>query len=452
MARNFHTMVNKLDVHAKLPLDTILVGSSRTRSSSSLVTDSAAGATAFSCAMKTYNGAIGVDPNQKPCGTVLESAKLSGYKTGLVVTSRITHATPASFAAHVPSREMEDQIALHEVGHYPPGRMVDLMFGGGACHFLPNSSTGSCRADETDVFQIATENGWTIGRDRSAFETSSSASLPLMVLFTPDHMSYDIDRDSSKEPSLKEMSARALEILLDATKDSDRGFFLMIEGSRIDMAAHSNDPAAHVRDILAYQDTIEYVKGFVNANPGTVMISVSDHETGGLSLAKQLTAQYPEYLWKPEALVPVKKSTIMAASGMLSYAGDSRETFLAETVLKDWLGILDPSPEELAFLTGNHTVYELDLYLGLMLSNRAQVGWSTHGHSAVDVNLYAHGENFHELVGNHENTDIGDFIVRFLGLNLQKVTKMLSPETLWSSADALATALIAKPPLMHDMF
>ncbi|RKO88662.1 alkaline-phosphatase-like protein, partial [Blyttiomyces helicus] len=104
LARNYYQATHDVPYNHQLPLDTILVGSSRTRSSSSLVTDSAAGATAFSCGVKTYNGAIGVFPDGRPCGTVLEAAKAIGYHTGLVATSRITHATPASFASHVSSR------------------------------------------------------------------------------------------------------------------------------------------------------------------------------------------------------------------------------------------------------------------------------------------------------------------------------------------------------------
>ena len=107
LARDYVQALSNGGPTTMLALDSILVGSSRTQSSSSYVTDSAAGATAFSCAMKSYNGAIAVDPQQKPCGTLLESAKELGYKTGLVATSRITHATPATFAAHVPFRDME---------------------------------------------------------------------------------------------------------------------------------------------------------------------------------------------------------------------------------------------------------------------------------------------------------------------------------------------------------
>ena len=112
LARNYWAEINTLPFAAMLPLDTILVGSSRTRSASSLVTDSAAGATAFSCIIKTYNGAIGVNVDQVPCATIMEAAKSAGYMTGLVVTSRITHATPASFAAHVPVSILKTQNIL----------------------------------------------------------------------------------------------------------------------------------------------------------------------------------------------------------------------------------------------------------------------------------------------------------------------------------------------------
>jgi alkaline phosphatase len=105
-----------------LVLDKHFIGSSRTRSSNSLVTDSAAGATAFSCGLKSYNGAISILPDHTPCGTILEAAKKAGFMTGLVVTTAITDATPACFAAHVNSRWEEDLIAQQEVGEHPLGR------------------------------------------------------------------------------------------------------------------------------------------------------------------------------------------------------------------------------------------------------------------------------------------------------------------------------------------
>lgn len=431
--RNYKTYVDKLPYSAQLPLDTILVGSSRTRSADSLITDSAAGATAFSCGLKSYNGAIGVDPFKQPCGTVLEAAKLSGYLTGLIATSRITHATPASFASHVIHRDMEDDIAIQEVGNYTLGRVIDLMFGGGSCHFLPSSDPQSCRGDSTDVLKLAREQyGWNIGRTRSDFDDLdiTKAQIPLMQLFTSDHMSYDIDRNPKSEPSLAEMAVKGLGILSQQTKDKPRGFFMMIEGSRIDMAAHSNDAAAHVHEILAYNEMVAEVKKFVDENPGTVLISVSDHETGGFSVAKQTSSQYPEYLWHPEVIQRVQRSQEKIIPDILAYHQnfpettlDDRKTFITETVLKSWLGVTNYTEKEVNDLL---TVgINLEYVLSPIVSDRAQVGWSTHGHSAVDVNLYAYGKDSYKLMGNHENTDIGEFIAKFLDLDLNSITEKL---------------------------
>ncbi|KAI5277887.1 vacuolar alkaline phosphatase [Ascosphaera acerosa] len=160
LTRSFRQHVAGLPLNDTLVLDRHLLGSSRTRSASSLITDSAAGATAFSCAAKSYNGAISVLPpgtagnasaaaSPLPCGSVLEAAKLAGYTTGLVVTTRLTDATPACFAAHARHRTYEDLIAAQMAGlagAHPLGRVVDLLLGGGRCHFLPNTTDGSCRA------------------------------------------------------------------------------------------------------------------------------------------------------------------------------------------------------------------------------------------------------------------------------------------------------------------
>lgn len=125
LTRSFMQFQNGAPFSEQLVIDQHLVGQSRTRSASSLITDSAAGATAFSCAQKSYNGAISVTPDHEPCGTVLEAAKRAGYMTGLVVTTRITDATPACFAAHVNMRSEEDRIAEQMVGDYPLGRVVE---------------------------------------------------------------------------------------------------------------------------------------------------------------------------------------------------------------------------------------------------------------------------------------------------------------------------------------
>ncbi|PVU99722.1 hypothetical protein BB559_000444 [Furculomyces boomerangus] len=437
MARQFKQKIFNLPVSWKSPLDDILVGSSRTQSSSSLITDSAAGATAFSCGIKSYNGAIAVDDIKRPCGTLLEAAKLKGMKTGLVATSRITHATPGSFSSHVVNRDMEDLIAEYQIGNYSLGRVVDLMLGGGKCHFLPSTVQGSCRADTRDLLLEAKQNGFSLINSLSDIKQTSNSEqqLPLLGLFSSSHMNYEIDRDTSNEPSLSEMSEKALELLSKSSKASGKGFFLMIEGSRIDMAAHSNDPSAHVRDILEYWESIDVVRKFIDKNPNTLLISVSDHETGGVSVARQLGTEYPEYLWKPHVINRVKRSNEFISGKLLNFIPSNntqddpaiqKQNFVKNIVLDSWMGVEDYTTSEFESLLYTNKSEVLRQSLSDIVSKRAQVGWATHGHSAVDVNLYAYGHNSHKLHGNVENTDIGSFISSVLNLNLNDVTKKLS--------------------------
>jgi alkaline phosphatase len=261
-----------------------------------LITDSAAGATAFSCGLKSYNGAISVEPNHDPCGTVLEAAKKAGYMTGLVVTTRITDATPACFAAHVNMRSEEDRIAEQMVGDYPLGRVVDIMLGGGRCHFLPNNTDGSCREDDKDVVALAKKNGFNYVSDRKGFNDlkgGEGVKFPLLGLFAETDIPYEIDRRNEGDiyPSLHEMAETAMKALAEATEDSDKGFFLMIEGSRIDHAGHHNDPAAQVHEVLAYDKAFASVLEFLEGYPvEAVMVSTSDHETGGLATARRMLA------------------------------------------------------------------------------------------------------------------------------------------------------------------
>lgn len=292
LTRSFRQHTSSLPIDDVLTLDRHFWGTSRTRSSSSLVTDSAAGATAFSCGRKSYNGAISMLEGHRPCGTVLEAAKRAGYTTGLVVTTDVTDATPACFASHVDMRGQMDEIALQEVGAGPLGRSVDLILGGGRCHFLSNATAGSCRADDVDVVGLAeSKYGWEYKGDRAGFDElrgGANVSLPLLGLFAHADVPFEIDRRNMADvyPSLSEMAATALRALADATKDSEEGFFLMIEGSRIDHAGHFNDPAAQVREVLEYDKTFQLVLDFLDeSDTEGVLAATSDHETGGLSIA-----------------------------------------------------------------------------------------------------------------------------------------------------------------------
>ena len=470
LTRSYKQYRDNLPVGSTLVLDEHLVGTSRTRSSSSLITDSAAGATAFSCALKSYNGAISVDPDHSPCGTVLEAAKGEGYMTGLVVTTRITDATPACFASHANMRSYEDLIAEHEIGEYPLGRRVDLMLGGGRCHFLPKGTDGSCRGDDKDIVKLAKSKGFSYIDDRAGFDkldNGNAVKLPLLGLFAGTDIPYEIDRrfQNDKYPSLEEMTRTALRALSEATKDSDQGFFIMIEGSRIDHAGHGNDPAAQVHEVLEYDKAfsaaLEFIEG--DSTPA-VIVSTSDHETGGLAVARQLYSSYPEYAWYPGVLANATHSSEYLHTELEKYLdGDgssaSREklrSHIRSNFVEKGLGIYDSTDDEIDKLIDTGGDIPSNYVFADMVSRRAQVGWSTHGHSGMfnsstvlpfrpmrlfqltyetankysstgaDVNIYASSPNDAlPLVSNHENIEVGSFIAEYLSLDLDKVTKKL---------------------------
>ncbi|KAJ9350563.1 alkaline phosphatase [Paecilomyces variotii] len=446
MTRSWRQLVEGLPVDDTLVLDRHLIGSSRTRSSSSLVTDSAAGATAFSCGFKSYNGAISVLPDHSPCGTVLEAAALKGYKTGLVVTTRITDATPACFASHANLRYYEDIIAAQEVGDHPLGKTVDLMFGGGRCHFLPNTTDGSCRADDRDLIEFAEKGGYNYIQTRDEFDAlngGAEAKLPLLGLFAKGDIPYEIDRRHANDvyPSLEEMTRTALKTLSEATRDSDTGFFIMIEGSRIDHAGHGNDPAAQVHEVLAYDKAFAAALEFLenDSTPG-VLVSTSDHETGGLAAARQLHKSYPDYLWLPGVLANASHSSEYLHAKLNDYLRSDEKrnrlterTYIREELLRKGLGISDATDEEVDAIIESNAQWPASYVFADIISRRSQIGWSTHGHSGVDVNIYASsGADAWPLVGNHENIEVGHFLANYLDVDVDAVTKKLqSSDSLW---------------------
>lgn len=168
------------------------------------------------------------------------------------------------------------------------------MLGGGRCHFLPNTTDDSCREDDRDIIQLAQESfGWDYIDNREGFDNlqlGRNVKLPLLGLFAKHDIPYEIDRRNMSDiyPSLEEMARTALNALAAATKDSDKGFFLMIEASRIDHAGHGNDPAAQVNEVLGYDKAFATVVEFLDkSDVEGVLVATSDHETGGLSVARR---------------------------------------------------------------------------------------------------------------------------------------------------------------------
>lgn len=198
--------------------------------------------------------AISVDDDGKPVASVLEAAHLGGFKTGLVATSRITHATPAckrpgsysrrpgysfareepgtdeiriGYAAHVLNRDSENEIAAHEIGYsHPLGSVIDILLGGGRQHFLPASEDGD-REDDVNLIEWAKEKGWGYAADKSELTSSlgggETVSLPFLGLFASSHLAYELDRDDDEQPSLLDMARIALASLEKASSESNKG-------------------------------------------------------------------------------------------------------------------------------------------------------------------------------------------------------------------------------------
>ena len=377
---------------APLALDSLLVGSVETSATDSRVTDSAAGATAYACGIKTYNGAVAVDTTGAPCRTVLEAAEARGMATGLVATSRITHATPASFAAHVASRGEEDEIATQMMASG-----VDLLLGGGARFF-----TG--RDDGRDLLA---ETGAAVVADVSAVP-GLTASGPTVGLFAPNHLAYEIDRDETDQPSLAEMARRALDLLAASPDGRENGFFLMVEGSRIDHAGHANDPAAHLGDILAYDRAAAAVLDWAARDGRTLVVSTADHETGGLTLGRDGV-----YVWDPAPLLAATASF----EGMTAQLADGGDP---ATVLREGLALdeLPPGAEEaIRGAVASGDPYALGPVVRDLISEPAGVGWTTGGHTAVDVGLYAWGPGAGLFHGRMHNDAVGRALFEVLGLD-----------------------------------
>jgi len=207
-------------------------------------------------------------PDSLPKETILESAKKLGMATGLVATSHITDATPACFVAKAPKRSMHTFIAeqIAVAG-------VDVVLGGGIEYFLPQSDTLSERKDNLDLTKKIKELGYDYVTNES--ELRASKGKKLFGLFSVG----GIDK-AEGEPTLPEMTEKALQVL---SQDND-GFFLMIEGSQVDWAAHGNDLEGVLYHVTELEKSLGICLDFAEKNPNTLIVVTADHETGGLTL------------------------------------------------------------------------------------------------------------------------------------------------------------------------
>lgn len=245
-----------------------VVGFHKSYSFNDLITDSAAGATAFACGVKTYNGAIGLNADTIPCTTILEEAEQNGMATGMVVTSTIVHATPAAFIAHQTIRVLNEEIAADFLK-----TEIDLIIGGGKRYFDRRE------IDERNLYEELQRNGYFVS-------DYMKAELSQLGLSPKQNFAYfTADGDPLPAPAGRDYLPYAVKQTLPFLEQrSDKGFFLMVEGSQIDWAGHARKGDILIEEMLDFNKAIEVVLEFARKRGNTLVIVTGDHETGGLSI------------------------------------------------------------------------------------------------------------------------------------------------------------------------
>lgn len=421
------------DTSKKLLINSLNVsGINTTHSADSLITDSAAAGTALATGHKTNNGYIAKDPEGNDLKTLIEAAESKGKATGIVTTTRLTHATPATFAAHNINRNNENEIAddYLESG-------VDFFAGGGLRHFIPQNFTTdqtdsvgatikSKRTDNRNLLEEFEGKGFDVYYGMNGAKTFTSDDFSdknkVFAAFTYSHMPYEIDRihQHSNTPSLAEITQKCITVL---EQDED-GFFAMIEGGRIDHAAHANDAASVVHDVLAFDAAVKKAYDFYLEHPDeTMILVVGDHETGGMGLGMDTKG----YFVDPTILTKVKAS--VEDSLFSQYNGD-RESFknyiaenfglndLTEAELEKLEKGMDDSDKGITY--GYYEYNSAAMAVTHIISERANIFWTTTIHTGTSIPMSAMGIGAESFEGYKDNTEIAQSMADLLGFHLSK--------------------------------
>ncbi len=368
--------------------DTILRGMAHTYPDDhTYVTDSAAGATALSSGHKSYNGAIAVDTDKKPVKTMLEVAKERGMTTALVATSQINHATPASFASHNESRRNYDEIANDYIDNKIAGKLpVDLMLGGGTKYYV--------REDRNLVEEFKAA-GYQYSDDFAAM--NDLKQVPALGLFAEVGLPFALDENPTR---LTQMTTKALDLL---DGQNDKGFFVMIEGSQIDWCGHANDIACAMGEMDDFAKSIEQAKAYVDKNPDTLLVITADHSTGGLTLGA-----HGQYKWETEVIKGVK-----ATAGTITK--DLLESDDLKAVWQKYSDIEFTDTNSIK-LSEAKKMGEKALLLAVkdIINHASFTGWTTGGHTAIDVQVFAYGKRAEDFYGSQNNTAIADKLIDFI--------------------------------------
>lgn len=401
-----------------------VAGMATTFSASNSITDSSAGGTALATGVKTYNGAIGVDANKERVMSVAERAKRAGKKVGVTTSVSIDHATPAAFYGHQPDRSMYYEIALQL-----PEAGFDFYAGSG---FLKPARTFD-KKDAPSIYPIFEQAGYTIARGLDEYKAKADGAGKMILMqkegANSSSLPYAIDRREG-DLTLAQITESAIDFL---SRDNKKGFFLMVEGGKIDWACHSNDPATMVKEVIDMDNAVRVAYEFYKKHPKeTLIVITADHETGGLALGnsnytlnlKSLDCQKQSVDLLSRALTDLRKSKGNKATWedvkallteRMGFWGELTPTWEQEKMLRDEF--------ESSFVR-NKVVFEESLYSKTeplaavakkVLSQMSKLGWTTGSHSAEYVPVFAVGAGSKLFMGKMDNTDIPKRIAKAAG-------------------------------------
>ncbi|MGW6662214.1 MULTISPECIES: alkaline phosphatase [Peribacillus] len=374
--------------------DKYLVGQQMTypEDSAQNITDSASAATAMSAGVKTYNAAIAVDNDKSEVKTVLEAAKEKGKATGLVATSEITHATPASFGAHDENRKNMNSIADDYYNDLIRGKhKIDVLLGGGKSNFV-RPDVNLAKAFEKDGYSYVTDKNQML-KDKNE---------QVLGLFASEGLPKMIDRPS-ETPSLADMTSSAIQRL---NKDKD-GFFLMVEGSQVDWAGHDNDIVGAMSEMEDFEKAYKAAMEFAKKDKHTLVVATADHSTGGFSIgAKGI------YNWYGEPIKAAKRTPDFMADAIVK--GADVEKTLKQYINQNEVKLTDDEIKTVTEAAKSKNVTNVDNAIEAIFDNRTNTAWTTGGHTGEDVPVYAYGPYKERFAGQVDNTDQAKIIFDLL--------------------------------------
>ncbi|MDD4817760.1 MAG: alkaline phosphatase [Victivallaceae bacterium] len=391
------------------------------------ITDSAASGTAIACGTKTNTGVLGLDADGNRLESVAEMAKIKGRKVGIISSVSLNNATPAAFYAHNPSRSNLYDISLDLLNSN-----FDF-FGGGSFSDLDGKNSKNARGNFLD---LARADGYTVTTTREQFDALDK--LPAIAIspkLDGDAMPFNLDMEPG-DLTLADITAKAIDLL-----DNDNGFFIMIEGGKIDWCGHANDIGGNIGETIGMDNAIQVAYDFALRNPDdTLIVVTADHETGGLALGysgthyesniDRVSAQKAAYTTFGRAYANLKKDTAATFDDIkplvtqyfsFKFEGDDGDPLL----LKDYevkkleegfkrsreAGTYSPV-EVREELYNDYDPFVVELYH--LTANRAGLAWTTYSHTAIPVVTSAYGEESDEFEGMTDNTDMANTIKTLL--------------------------------------